>query len=141
MKSFLARRLQFQSLLKSSQSGLDTSRYFRLMAMASSDLILGMPLNIAFLVLQVQDLREWTSWSDIHYGWSAVTAFDQGLFDLYYGSPSRMAMSVLTQWLCPVLAILFFLFFGVGDDAIREYGQWYQSGRVLFGLPDTSLPT
>jgi pheromone a factor receptor len=129
---FLSRRLQLNTLLRSSNSGLDTGHYFRLMLMASADLILGFPLTILFLVTMARSLSPWTSFSDIHYGWSFVEQVSAAEFARFWETPSMFALYVATTWLCPMLSLIFFLFFGITPDAIGEYMRWIENIRGGF---------
>ena len=49
MRFFVVHRMRFQALLKASHSGLNTSNYLRLMAIAGADLLMSLPLSISFL--------------------------------------------------------------------------------------------
>jgi hypothetical protein len=40
----------------------------------------------------------------------------------------------MSKYLCPVLAIIFFLFFGVSDDALNEYTKWARKVAGSLGL-------
>nr|XP_019047498.1 hypothetical protein I302_04113 [Kwoniella bestiolae CBS 10118]OCF26428.1 hypothetical protein I302_04113 [Kwoniella bestiolae CBS 10118] len=121
IKFFLSRRLQFQTLLRSSKSGLDNRHYVRLMALASVDILLGLPLT-AFAVSQTIIKRQpYESWAVVHYDWSRV---DQYPARQIFNSASNTAAIVLPRWHTPLLSIIFFLFFGVSIDSINEYCRW-----------------
>lgn len=136
IKYFLARRLQFQTLLKSSQSGLNSGQYFRLMAMASADLIIGMPLNIAILITKAQHVDAWPGISRVYENWGYVREVSADAVDIYYNDPAGTTLSVLSGWFAPLLAFLFFIFFGVTQDAVREYSRWYPALMRRFGFAE-----
>lgn len=135
MAFFLSRRLQFSTLLKSSQSGLDTNQYIRLVSLASLDLFISLPLNIFFLAVAapLAAARPWPGFEDVHYNWHRVDLFGAATLEQY---PSSIIIRMLTRWICPTFAIVFFLFFGVSRDAIAEYGRYYQ--WVIRRLPGRS---
>nr|CDR19326.1 STE3 protein [Papiliotrema flavescens] len=131
VRHFLARRLQFQTLLKNSHSGLSTGQYFRLMALANIELLVGMPLNLAVLIARSQKLEQWYGFSYLHENWSYIREVPASAIDLYYFD-TGIALSILTGWFGPMLAVFFFVFFGVTDDAVREYGRWWSWFRSKF---------
>ena len=135
---FLTRRLQFQSLLKSSQSGLDSAQYLRLMALASADILLGFPVSLYFLISNSLSLQPWGSWSDVHFGFSYIGHITADELGDYFGSIPGF---LLSRWLFPVMAFIFFLFFGVAEDATAEYLRWYVSVKRLLRISSTERDT
>nr|CDR19336.1 STE3 protein [Papiliotrema terrestris] len=131
VRHFLARRLQFQTLLKNSQTGLNAGQFFRLMALANVELLVGMPLNLAVLIARSQKLEQWPGFTVVHTNWGYIREVSASAIDLYYFD-TGIALSILTGWFGPVLAIFFFLFFGVVEDAIREYSRWWSELRNNF---------
>ena len=132
MRFFIARRLQFQSLLASSQSGLNSTQYFRLMALASCDLLLGLPLSLYFLIVASVDLLPF-NWADVHYGFSDVEHISVSRFHEYWPRSALFSAFILSKWLFPVLAFVFFLFFGVAEDATAEYVRWFDAVKRRLG--------
>ncbi len=137
IRFFLTRRLQFQTLLKSSQSGLNSSQYLRLMALSGSDIFLGFPLSLYYLLYYVirnaKDLLPF-DWSDVHYGWSYVGRVPFTDFPRYYYAAENFISTDLSRWLAVVLAIVFFLFFGIAEDATAEYLKWIDRVKRLLRL-------
>jgi pheromone a factor receptor len=129
--SFLSRRLQFNTLLRQSQSGLDTSQYIRLVCLGSLDLLVGLPLNIYFLVNQTRSLLPWLGWDEVHYGWHQILHISGAVM---MRNDEIIVHRMLTKYTCPLLALIFFVFFGVSDDAISEYSRYLNTVRRALGV-------
>ncbi|KAH9919592.1 pheromone A receptor-domain-containing protein [Fomitopsis serialis] len=85
---FIQRRLTFAKHLANSRSGLTTSR-----------------------------LRPWTSFADVHWGFSAIDQYAM------FGTPQLALTYYYVIWLIvPVSSFVFFAFFAFGRDAVMEYG-------------------
>ena len=132
--------MRFQALLKASHSGLDTSHYIRLMAIAGADLLMSLPLAIAFLVTRSDHLRRWTSWDDIHQSYSRVAQVALINMPAYYGLPQNLALASIGEWLGPLLTMLVFILFGVSDEAIRGYTRLFQRGAQCWSVHSTQSP-
>lgn len=109
------------AVLKSSQSGLDLSHYFRLIGLATADILVGLPIALYFFCVNVQQLGTWGSWSSVHDDFLRVSTLSEKQV-LPYAAPS--VQHYLNRWICPLLCTITFLFCGVGDDAIKEYSNW-----------------
>jgi pheromone a factor receptor len=129
IRFFLSRRLQFQSLLKSSHSGLDTSQYLRLICLAGTELVIALPLNLWVLAANASTLQPWTSWYEVHYNWSNVISIPASYITQ---APSLAVSNAVPRYLVTVSSIVFFIFFGVSEDAIGEYTRWGR--RASMGL-------
>lgn len=123
------------AVLKSSQSGLELSHYFRLIGLATADIVFGLPISLYFFTFNVQFLVPWGSWSRVHYDWMRVSTFSEEQVLPY---PAASVKHYLSRWLCPLLCFVFFLFCGVGDDAIKQYRNWLRGAAKL--LPDGWTP-
>ncbi|WVQ97782.1 hypothetical protein IAU59_004896 [Kwoniella sp. CBS 9459] len=142
IKLFLSRRLQFQTILKSSRSGLDNRHYIRLLALASVDIIIGLPLTLFSLAKTIQQRMSYPSWAWVHANWSRVDIYQA---DMYMTSESAIVNLSLPRWFPALLTMIFFLFFGVSTEAIAEYCRWLRWLRQQSGLNFASrkeeLPT
>ncbi|GFZ49116.1 hypothetical protein JCM24511_06866 [Saitozyma sp. JCM 24511] len=121
IRFFLSRRLQFQSLLKSSHSGLDTSQYLRLICLAGTELVIALPLNLWVLAANVSTLQPWTSWYEVHYNWSNIISIPASYISQ---APSLAVANAVPRYLVTSSSIVFFIFFGVSEDAMGEYIRW-----------------
>jgi pheromone a factor receptor len=124
LRWFIQRRAQFHDLLNA--SGYTASRYIRLMGLALAELVGIITCNLVVLGLNAEvPLRPWISWDNVHSDFKRVDQYP---------------LSVMTQhnrdvlwgvWaLYPISAVLFFAFFGFGQEAITEYKKTYQWIRV-----------
>ncbi|WWC59158.1 uncharacterized protein I303_101706 [Kwoniella dejecticola CBS 10117] len=121
IKLFLSRRLQFQTLLRSSKSGLDSRDYVRLMALASVDILIALPLCTFSLAKAIANPMPYESWAAVHYNFSRVIQYPASQAFVY----ERVVLgTVLPRWFSPLLSIIFFLFFGVSIEAMGEYSRW-----------------
>lgn len=121
IRYFFLRRSQVKSLLKSSKGGLGLSHYFRLIGMATCDIVLGLPLSIYYMYGAITSIREWGSWEDVHHNFSRIVARSE---ESISGNSTFVTQRFMPRWLCPLMCAIFFLFFGVGEDAIKEYARW-----------------
>lgn len=119
LRSFLARRTQFTQFL-SSNTSLTLSRYIRLMALASTEMLLTTPLASLQMVIGLtgQPLEPWRSWADTHYNFSRVILVSS----VNWRNSGLPAVSLeITRWSAPLCAFVFFLFFGFAEESRRNY--------------------
>lgn len=117
---FNKRRAEFGKWLK--ESSVQSSRYYRLMALAGVEALGGVPLSIYVLWTNFQvGVEPYTSWESIHRGFSRV---DQFPAILWRNDPMGARQLELSRWLFPVCAFLFFGFFGFADEALKNYRRW-----------------
>ena len=124
---FVIRRLQFRSILAASNSGLNISRYLRLIALAvvlnvillSNDLIL-----IVFTLSTRIESSE--SLSAVHTGFDVISYFPESLYNQTY-----LAIQVLQIYIGPFYALVFFIFFGLSEEAISDYVGLMGKGQHL----------
>ncbi|KAI8993122.1 hypothetical protein BD414DRAFT_582145 [Trametes punicea] len=113
---FLRHRITFARHLENASSGLTTSRYLRLMAMAFVEIIITAVSSSLTLWFTTLGLRPWTNWADVHWNFSRidvyVTAFQPPLVNNYYYA---------IWYIIPVSSVIFFAFFAFGQDAVKEY--------------------
>lgn len=124
LRFFLYRRLQFHTVLRSSRGGLDSRHYLRLMALASVDIILGLPATLFTLIVNIQQRQSYPSWDWVHLDWSRIELYPAS--SVLPDAQKTIAI-VLPRWLAPLLSIIFFLFFGVSIDAMGEYAKWFRA--------------
>ncbi|KDQ50562.1 hypothetical protein JAAARDRAFT_141682 [Jaapia argillacea MUCL 33604] len=137
--SFSKRRASFNEFMTSNKS-ITVSRYFRLMALAMTDLLCTVPFALYSIWLNASvGVQKWVSWSDTHFDFSRVDQFPSVLWHL----DQRTVVSIeLTRWLLPVCAILFFLYFGFASEARRHYRVFFYVIAKPFGIkPPTKKPS
>lgn len=133
LREFMKRRAQFSQFVSSVNSSLTISRYFRLMLLATSELLFNIPISTYGLYLNITNtpIYPWKSWSDIHFDW-----YTPGTFPaiLWRGNPAEVATLELSRWTMVFCAFLFFAFFGFADEARKHYRLAYWAVLKPFGV-------
>ncbi|KAJ9119905.1 hypothetical protein QFC24_005388 [Naganishia onofrii] len=109
----------FVSLAAAVYAGLNTGRYLRLISLAIADVclvIFGSLFTMTHDLKISGGLRPYLSWHDAHQNFGQITQITEDWFT----SASTSDMSVLGG-LFPVYSFTFFILFGFGEEAIREY--------------------
>lgn len=132
MRLFLVRRYQFAKMLSSSQSAMTTSRFLRLMALALATIAFAFPISLLLLVQAIQNPQQATNWAYVHTDFGDSNIFtNQSIADNAAYYPQIYTTFLLAAWCFPVACTIFFLIFGLGDDAVGMYRSW---GRVVWRL-------
>ncbi|CAE6406821.1 unnamed protein product [Rhizoctonia solani] len=127
------RRRQLSTTLSSSHAGMSSSQYFRLMALAATDLLFSTSLSLFVLVINIgtNTLNPWISWADTHQGFSTIKFVSWETFDLI---PLQKTVLQISRWSPPALGVMFFLYFGISGEAVAEYRRWFWAIAGLFGM-------
>jgi len=135
--AFMKHRSSFNSAIASHNS--NPSRYFRLMALASMEILFSLPLSIYHLVqnLRVSPLHPWISWEDTHFGFERVDFVPLAFFRF---SPVLWIDINISRWLTPFGGFVFFIFFGLAPEARERYKEVYYAVVKHFGVT-RPLPT
>ncbi|EDR00818.1 STE3-like pheromone receptor [Laccaria bicolor S238N-H82] len=139
LRAFMLRRAQFAQFVSSTTS-LTMNRYFRLMSLATLELIFNLPINTYGLYLNItsRPIYPWKSWSDIHYDWFTIDTFPS----ILWRSNSTLSVTLeFSRWSVVFCALLFFGFFGFADEARKHYRLAYWAIAKRFGVtpPPSSL--
>ncbi|GBE87047.1 hypothetical protein SCP_1002940 [Sparassis crispa] len=123
LREFFRRRAEFAEYLSANPS-LTTNRYFRLMALASVELLCTVPISSygLYLNLSAAPLSPWISWSNVHYDYSQV---DQYPAVVWRTSRNSLVAFGLSTWAVPFCAFVFFGFFGFADEARKNYRKTF----------------
>lgn len=123
---FAQRRLEFEQHLRNSQSSLNTARYMRLMALAITEMCWGQSLGCYIIYLNVREngVRPYTSWADVHYNFSRIALYPAWVVPRW-----TMDRLLLSWWILPITAVLFFLFFGFSEEALEGYASTFRWTR------------
>lgn len=111
--------------MQQSSSSLNSSRFFRLLAISAIDMLVSVPLGLVLLVQQVGVLRPTYSWADVHYGFSQVLSFNAEFVEK--NAPGSVALQALSKWLPVFGAFFYFACFGMHDTVLESYIQRYHS--------------
>lgn len=121
LRAFAIRRAQFNEFLAASSS-LTITRYFRLMALATIELMCTTPIASYGLYLNASgQIFPWISFSDTYFGYDRVDQYPAAIW-----TTSRTAVVTLElgRWSTVFCALVFFAFFGFADEARRNYRKW-----------------
>jgi pheromone a factor receptor len=132
LHNFVRRRQTFAFHLHESNSDMTTNQYLRLIAMALTEMSLGTSLTAFNLFSNVfAGLRPWISWENVHSNFSRV-----GLFPTSILPPQLITNMMILWWTLPASSIIFFAFFGFGEEALKEYKKvWVWIKVKVFKRP------
>lgn len=123
LRCLIRRQIRFNQLLSSNPS-LTSGRYFRLMALALTDLVLTVPFGIYEIYSNAADgnVYPWKGWADTHYNFSRVESFPARL---WRAQPAIAIPLELNRWIVPACAFVFFAYFGFAEEARKNYSAAY----------------
>ena len=120
---FYHQRRDINRFLRSNNS-VSRNNYMRILALASIDVLITLPVGVATIILRVtQSLSvgpmpfyfgwtyDHTDWAPVGYSYAEIVAF----------GTSNVAEQYFTQWTSPVLAFVIFGLFGVTSEARTSY--------------------
>ncbi|KAF9440169.1 STE3-domain-containing protein [Macrolepiota fuliginosa MF-IS2] len=117
--TFSRRRIEFSRML-SAHPSITVWRYFRLMALAMTELLCTMPLSVFVIWLNATSapIEQWISWEDTHFNYSRIDQFPASLWK----RDSNLVLAMeFSRWVVPVAAFVFFAFFGFAEEARCHY--------------------
>jgi pheromone a factor receptor len=117
IRNLTRRRSELKQLL-SSGSDLNSGYYFRLMGVATSELLLTLPLGSYALYGNLRGLKPWRGWSDTHLQFSHVNQYPSLIWKSYH---DNIVGFELSRWSSVLCAFIFFAFFGFTDDVRKSY--------------------
>ncbi|QRV97742.1 STE3-type pheromone receptor [Ceratobasidium sp. AG-Ba] len=141
IRAFLKTRRQFSKVLSESGAGLSLSRFFRLMALAATDMVCALPLSLYFLIadpLTAQYLP-WVSWSVTH---KYINEVDVVTYEVMQAADQQSKVLIgLNRWTIPGCSFLFFMYFGLSTEAVKQYKRIFWKIAAPFGFkPPVSEP-
>nr|AAQ96348.1 pheromone receptor Rcb3 B45 [Coprinopsis cinerea] len=136
LRAFMQRRAQFGQLI-ASNSSLTINRYFRLMSLATLELLFNVPITTYGLYVNItsRPIYPWTSWSDIHHNWYVIDTFPRVLWG---NSTIQVVNLELSRWGVVFCAFLFFGFFGFAEEARKNYRKVFHFVSRRFGYDSSS---
>lgn len=136
LRAFFKRRKQFNELMTSNNT-LTFNRYFRLMGLASVEVVATVPLGLWVLITNcLQPIYVWRGLGDLHSGFSRV---DQFPAIEWTESLAAVQGFEFDCWMTVIMPVIFFAFFGVADEARRNYKLALSSVAKRVGLSTTWL--
>ncbi|TFY56542.1 hypothetical protein EVG20_g8891 [Dentipellis fragilis] len=123
---FMKRRIAFTTHLANSNSALTTNRYLRLMGMSVVMMAWDSALTSYDLAVNTAPgLRPWISWANVHSNFSRVD-----LYATLILPPGYIKQVMAFWWAIPVSAYIVFFFFGLGEEAKKEYRKVWNLFRT-----------
>jgi pheromone a factor receptor len=118
IRAFLVRRTQFKELLTASTQ-ISVDRYWRLMALATVDIVCTVPFATWILITNIEaGLDPYKGLADSHKQISAVIQVPR----IFWSSDPIVEASVeASRWSCVACALIFFAFFGFAEEAKKHY--------------------
>ncbi|KZV61585.1 STE3-domain-containing protein [Peniophora sp. CONT] len=127
VRIFYRQSRDINSFLRSNGS-ITRTKYLRILALASIDLLLTLPIGIVGIVLDATSLRA-ENGHGFYPGWTAVHSTlnwepqSTSYADLQASGTATLALQYFGFWTSPILAFAVFGLFGLTDDARASY--WY----------------
>jgi len=130
-------RARLKELL-STNSGLSTSRYFRLMALATIELLGTVPLGAWGIYTDAAYINPYLGFADTHYNFSRVEQYPALLWMNWglYSVALRM-----TRWSIVACGLIFFAFFGFAEEARRHYRLAFKFVAKSLGFSTGTVST
>ncbi|KAI0632771.1 STE3-domain-containing protein [Trametes polyzona] len=118
LRAFFRRRRDFSTLV-ASNSNLTFNRYFRLMGLAAIEVLFTIPLATYNIVVDAsQPIYPFIGYADLHFRFDRVNSKSAVS---WRQDPSAIAAVNFSRWNIIGCAILFFLFFGLAEEARKHY--------------------
>ncbi|KZV66748.1 STE3-domain-containing protein [Peniophora sp. CONT] len=134
VRTYYRQRKDINSFLRSNTS-VSRTNYFRILVLASLDIMLTLPIGIVNITLNVvqplsvDEFPFYPGWTFLHTDWEPVGF---SYTELQADGTSELALNYFVQWTSPVLAFVIFSLFGVSPEARASYwriictiGKWF----------------
>lgn len=134
---FAQHRAEFKSSIGAT-ANLTSNRYFRLMALAGTDIIFTIPLSLYFLIYACNNFVGPWNWNNVHnidYVVNAIPAI------LWRSDLESNVGIELSRWLFVLCAFIFFGFFGFSEEARRHYSVFTESTLRTMGISSSGSVT
>jgi pheromone a factor receptor len=128
----MKRRAQFSEFLSSNNS-LSINRYFRLMALATLELLCTTPISAYGIYINIANnpLQPWKGFADAHFDYSHIGQYPSVIWRL---NRLTVVSTELTRWSLVFCAFSFFAFFGFADEARKNYRKAFWAIAQRFGF-------
>jgi hypothetical protein len=131
-------RRQYSQVLSESEFNLNMSRYFRLMALAATEVFFAFPVDLFGTISHfcMTPLKPWISWADTHQYTGQVMLISNEVFDAQGNSKDLFNLG---RWDILGGAFLFFMFFGLSSEARQDYKRIFWRIAMLLGIKPPAL--
>ena len=131
--AFYKRRRNYMQLISSA----DRSRYIRLMAISSIDMLGTIPLGTYYIVSSAKGgVVPWKSWAHVHSHYSAVVQVAAFIWKNIHVAAVNLEMF---RWSLVACSFIFFALFGFSGEAREHYYSLYKTLARSIGK-STSTP-
>jgi pheromone a factor receptor len=142
LRAFMKHREKFNEFLSSSSTSLSINRYFRLMALATLELLCTTPIAAYAIYLNItaNPMEPWKGFADAHFDYSRIGQFPA----LIWRTDHTNVISLeLSRWSLVFCAFAFFGFFGFAGEARKHYrlAFWTVTRRVGVSPSSWSTPS
>jgi len=136
--TFYKREHQFRQIMSTNRT-LNRSRYFRLMALSSIEILGTIPLGTYWIVFNAsKGIQPWKGWAWEHADYSRV---EQVPAFAWKADPGAVTGLEAFRWSLVACAFIFFAFFGFADEARQHYRLVYTSLASRMGITTSSGTT
>ncbi|KAG8792964.1 a-factor receptor [Ceratobasidium sp. 428] len=120
---FFNHRAKFAKTLSANNSGLTKATYFRLMALAATEIIFSLPWSLFLMISNLTATQNpWISWQDTHANWDQINFVP---FEFLQGVPMVRVIIEITRWVTPAGAFYFFIYLGMPRDVWTDYQKLF----------------
>jgi len=114
---FIRHRMAFTQYLSTCPSSISVSRYIRLMALSSVEIGWELAANIYVLQYNLKIGGFYTyEWGVVHSNFGRIARWPRFLL-----TDSIYQTFLIEWWIVPAACMAFFLFFGTGEEAMKDY--------------------
>jgi hypothetical protein len=132
IRLFLTHRKEFDAVLNSGSSNINKDRYLRLLSLAAVGVCIHLPLATWTLILNATSYVEpWISWEDTHSNYHRIEYITRFMLST---APANTIYASIAWWSLVLCAVNFFIFFGFGEEATRQYQTMIGACLKPFGI-------
>jgi len=139
IRAFYLRSVEIKAVM-STNNTITFHRYFRLMALATVDLLITIPFS-AFIIyanFKFGKVSPWISWDHTHHGFSRIIQIPA---HFWRNEPVAQFAMEFSRWSVVACGFVFFMFFGFADEARRNYRRVYARLASRLGTKVASTST
>jgi len=115
-----------------SGSGLTTGRYLRLLGLAVGDSFLCIFIThfslLARLIHYSASIKPVRSWESVHHNFSLISQLPEESQDGFFS----ITVIAVPFYIGPLYSIVFFIFFGFGEETVAEYVAMWRKVSSLW---------
>lgn len=107
--------------------------------MAAFEMLFSFPVGVYLFAQNFATggaLQPYVSWNYVHEDWDTTYSYPRDAVD-----PATFSSFELSRWTGVVVGLIFFAFFGLSPEAIREYRGWADKIAKTTDLPRSAKET